>query len=472
MVDESVSYKPLYLQVKDVILQRILDDEYRKGATIPSEASMAQELGTSISTVRQALALLAEEGVLTKKQGKGTFVTEQTTTLSFLTWLPETKRGAEILAATLALLHEKQPALQVQCLPTTRETAQRDLLQRIASGCAPDLAQIQASWTGFFAALGALERLEPLLAPENLAQRFYDKDLWGGMYRNAVYSAAWGLSPVALLANKAMLRYAELEIGAQPLTLAALQTLCKRLEKRWGRWPKYSYGFSLTTGSAADFFSLAPLFQAFQGGIMNARGELIFDSAENIAALRWLRHFVQTRRVLIADPVTLRQRFAKHEIALIAASPSVKYLLEEETGEAFAAHFQVVLNPVLPRFQTLAWNDNTALAICAQSRHKLYAAHVIDALTQDEIISHYYYTQTGALPVAKTRLPDAPEQTELWHLYQTQLASATCLNAQHERFGQALTFCLDAVKRILFEGVDIETELHEKTRSLQLLLAA
>jgi len=70
----AVSYKPLYLQVKDILLKRVVDGLYRPGNSIPSESQLAADFGTSISTIRQAVSILVSEGYLVKKQGKGTFV--------------------------------------------------------------------------------------------------------------------------------------------------------------------------------------------------------------------------------------------------------------------------------------------------------------------------------------------------------------------------------------------------------------
>ena len=54
--------------------QRILDGEWQPGQMIPSEASLAQSYGVALGTVRQALSLLVQDGVLRRQHGKGTFV--------------------------------------------------------------------------------------------------------------------------------------------------------------------------------------------------------------------------------------------------------------------------------------------------------------------------------------------------------------------------------------------------------------
>lgn len=60
-------------QAKNYIKQRILNDEY-EGERIPSETELANELGVSRTTIRDALSRLENEGVVYRKQGSGTYV--------------------------------------------------------------------------------------------------------------------------------------------------------------------------------------------------------------------------------------------------------------------------------------------------------------------------------------------------------------------------------------------------------------
>ena len=68
---ESLS---LYMQIKDLLTSRIGRGDWQPGALIPSEVQLAQELGVSQGTVRKAITELVEKNVLTRKQGRGTFV--------------------------------------------------------------------------------------------------------------------------------------------------------------------------------------------------------------------------------------------------------------------------------------------------------------------------------------------------------------------------------------------------------------
>jgi len=66
---------PLHYQLRMAILDRIASGEFRPDEVIPSERKLAQSYGVSRITVVRALNALAQEGVLDRRQGSGTFVT-------------------------------------------------------------------------------------------------------------------------------------------------------------------------------------------------------------------------------------------------------------------------------------------------------------------------------------------------------------------------------------------------------------
>ena len=64
----------LYMQIKQLLVAKIGSGDWLPGSIIPSEISLARELGVSPGTVRKAITELVESNVLTRKQGRGTFV--------------------------------------------------------------------------------------------------------------------------------------------------------------------------------------------------------------------------------------------------------------------------------------------------------------------------------------------------------------------------------------------------------------
>ena len=78
MPDRTPTFQPLYLQIK-ALLERSLDaGEWRPGAAIPSETALAARYGASQGTVRKAIAALAADNLVIRRQGKGTFVATHT----------------------------------------------------------------------------------------------------------------------------------------------------------------------------------------------------------------------------------------------------------------------------------------------------------------------------------------------------------------------------------------------------------
>lgn len=71
----NTNYKsPLYIQLREVIRNKIEDGEYPAGTAIPSEAQLAETYGLNPLSVRSALSALKYEGLLRSVQGKGVFV--------------------------------------------------------------------------------------------------------------------------------------------------------------------------------------------------------------------------------------------------------------------------------------------------------------------------------------------------------------------------------------------------------------
>jgi GntR family transcriptional regulator len=67
---------PIYLQVKRGIETLIASGHWEKGQRLPTERYLASELGVSRNTVSLAYRQLEAEGLISSRQGRGTFVAE------------------------------------------------------------------------------------------------------------------------------------------------------------------------------------------------------------------------------------------------------------------------------------------------------------------------------------------------------------------------------------------------------------
>ena len=76
----ALSARPLFQQIRDHFLELIASGEWAPGRLIGSEIELASQLGVSVGTVRKALDSLETDGLVTRRQGRGTQVNDQTAT--------------------------------------------------------------------------------------------------------------------------------------------------------------------------------------------------------------------------------------------------------------------------------------------------------------------------------------------------------------------------------------------------------
>lgn len=154
---ELPSAVPLYRQVKQLLLRRIAAGAWRPGEALPAEPRLGEELGVSAGTVRKALDELTAEGVVQRRQGRGTFVAAQTPDLTLFRFFRlATPAGERVIPTSRELtratgdatdeearrlrLTPGDPVLRVDRL---RETAGGRLVERIVVPLAlfPGLAE-------------------------------------------------------------------------------------------------------------------------------------------------------------------------------------------------------------------------------------------------------------------------------------------------------------------------------------------
>lgn len=68
------SDRPAYKQVADAIREQIISGQLAAGATIPSEGDLAERHGVSKTTIRQAMGILRDEGLVVSARGRLTQV--------------------------------------------------------------------------------------------------------------------------------------------------------------------------------------------------------------------------------------------------------------------------------------------------------------------------------------------------------------------------------------------------------------
>lgn len=66
-----------YVKVYNKLFKMINEGTFPKGSRLPSEPNLAKSLGVSRTTLRQALSLLKDDGLIKNIHGKGNFITKE-----------------------------------------------------------------------------------------------------------------------------------------------------------------------------------------------------------------------------------------------------------------------------------------------------------------------------------------------------------------------------------------------------------
>ncbi|WP_030166769.1 GntR family transcriptional regulator [Spirillospora albida] len=73
MIDPEAR-RPPYLQLADLIRQRIAEGEIPIGRRIPSMTALEAEYGLARNTIQRTLNVLKDEGLIEREPGRGMFV--------------------------------------------------------------------------------------------------------------------------------------------------------------------------------------------------------------------------------------------------------------------------------------------------------------------------------------------------------------------------------------------------------------
>ena len=129
--------RPLYSQVRDLLLERIKNSEWSVGQALPNEFNLAAEFGVSIGTVRRAVEGLEETGIVVRKQGRGTYIAGPASTALLGRFAPLRATNGEPLPMAYALVRvlrrpATEPEQQGLGLHAYGEVV--EVVQRLAAG--------------------------------------------------------------------------------------------------------------------------------------------------------------------------------------------------------------------------------------------------------------------------------------------------------------------------------------------------
>ncbi|MEL6947532.1 MAG: GntR family transcriptional regulator [Pseudomonadota bacterium] len=183
---EKLTAEPLYRRVRTRLVERLIQGDWKPGAMLPSEFAIADQLGVSQGTVRKALDEMTVEGILERRQGKGTFVAQaEDTAILFRFYRLTRDNGDGTAERTFPRSH------YLSHIKTTASQEERDVFQ-IPSGRHFDVWRFERVryeadepilWERLVLPSQRFPKLDTVLPLPNNVYRFY-ADTFGLMVKN------------------------------------------------------------------------------------------------------------------------------------------------------------------------------------------------------------------------------------------------------------------------------------------------
>ena len=82
MIISNSSSVPIYQQIKNCIIEQIMNGDLEEDEAIPSIRNLAQDIKISVMTIKKAYDELEQEGYIISRQGKGSYVAPKNTQLA------------------------------------------------------------------------------------------------------------------------------------------------------------------------------------------------------------------------------------------------------------------------------------------------------------------------------------------------------------------------------------------------------
>lgn len=121
-LDFSKSAVSRYLQLSTLFRSRIERDDWPVGQQIPTVEQLVEEFGVARATIRHALGLLENDGLIERRRAKGTFVKKK----------PSDKLWFDVVTDIQGLLMPRKPA-QIELISKIESLSPKDMPSEIGA---------------------------------------------------------------------------------------------------------------------------------------------------------------------------------------------------------------------------------------------------------------------------------------------------------------------------------------------------
>jgi ABC-type glycerol-3-phosphate transport system substrate-binding protein len=428
MIDRTLPL-PIYHQLETLIREQIESGLWRPGERIPTETELCNQYGISRAPVRQALAALAADGLLSRRPGLGTFVNHLDAAASATgspveSMIMEQSQWSKVLAEVAKAWNADHPhhtvAFRSETVPHT--AFYERLISAVGSGTAPDLAVVDSVWVAGLARSGFLYALQDLDAQGTLPS--FARDLYPALVRANSFDGMLYALPCTVDAS--LLWYRKdwfAEEGLAPpkdwndLLRVVRHFLQPHVQQRYGLKQPLAFPGGSAAGEAT-VYALMPLVWSAGGDICNSRA-VVLDCEGTRAALQFLRELVSVCQLDTAEVVhyhsdTAPKLFACGKAAMALGGSYEASNLREWSGwrgPAFAERVGCVLTPSAPGARPVSTLGGTSYVVMRQCQRPALVRELLRVASNAQVVGNVYRSVllASASPSFNAALPAGGE---------------------------------------------------------------
>ncbi len=434
-------------------IDQIITNIQKKGETLlPTESELCEITKVSRNTIRSVLGDYVQQGLLTRIQGKGTFINENKKKINFLSSFITQPNGESALGSILNDFHINK-GIEVVNKSYPYYYFIKKLIKDLINGNSPDVIQVNPVFMKSLIKHELLLEFDSDIKEINANKRF-SNELEINKTLEGTYAINWMYSPMMLFYNKKVFSMCGLDPESPPKTLEQMAKYAAIINQKDG----YTGMCLPFTNNGVHFLRLYIFFLAFSGGFLDNLGNVVFDTKENIEALTWLQQTYQQSGLQQKNNLyDARILFANDRLGFLIDGPYCRNYFREISNldNDFDDHYGVTTIPVGPSGKPEGLLLTQALAIPRSAKDIEGGKSFIKHLTSTDMDWDFLFESTGMIPCAWANMDYQIIHDDIVKTSLKQIESATSDIFSHPVLPHMFSLFVAPIAEAVLHGEDI-----------------
>ena len=490
MIDRN-SPVPIYHQLKLQIKSQIEQGELVPGDRLPTEMELCEQYHISRAPVRQALTELAQEELIIRRPGQGSFIAslaaaslEQKTKIVILVY--EDVRWISSLEEAVLIWNLKEPEREIELdiRMCSRSEFHQVLKRMTIQGDAPDIAPLDDSWITHYASEGyitPLNQLDPVWVDE-ICQDMELPVLKNNTVKGYLYAVPVQADIFGLWYRKDWFRYESIEPPATWSELLHCIDYFAASEVRQRLGHQYPIVLPVTSATSDAILNILLSFIWLSvGNVVENNVTALLDEPAINKALRFLRKITLDRQAKLPEDMYHSEwshqihLFAQGAVSMVMGGtnewPAIFENSQWKNESDASRHIGFVMLPrpsldILP----IAFMGGTSWAIFSQSKVQKLCLELFKIAAAADI-SAAYCLKNGQISPHISANRYFLSQANAWIASIVPLLHAARRRPPAKNLIPLSNYVQSVFKQVLWDGGDYELAAAQISRALALVMS-